>query len=87
MDKILTFNLKQLPQLRDYIFYNLFGGPKLIKAAHLANFFKATTFFYTLLLMHIYNNFSLGSYLYLSIHGSYGFLWLIKDLTFPDKSF
>ncbi len=26
-------------------------------------------------------------YLYLALHGTYGFAWLAKDLTFPDSRF
>lgn len=36
-------------------------------------------------LMVYYNNFSLGAWVYLALHGSYGFLWLLKDRIFPDK--
>jgi hypothetical protein len=37
--------------------------------------------------MRYYQNFSFGCYLYLALHGSYGFLWIMKDLTFGDKNF
>jgi steroid 5-alpha reductase family enzyme len=35
--------------------------------------------------MFAYNNFTLGPWIYLSLHGTYGFLWLLKDLIYPDK--
>ena len=39
------------------------------------------------LLMKYYNNYSTGAWLYLSLHGTYGLLWFLKDMVFPDKSF
>ncbi len=63
------------------------GGPKIISMRSIINVNKGLTFFYVLILMILNNNLSLGCVLYLSLHGSYGFLWIIKDITFPDKSF
>ena len=37
--------------------------------------------------MHIYKNFSTGIWMYFVLHGSYGILWLMKDMIFPDKTF
>ena len=67
--------------------FDLIGGPKIIKARYIANFYKGATFIYIIILMNIFQNFSYASFLYLSLHGSYGILWLIKDLVFPDKNF
>ena len=39
------------------------------------------------LMMIYFRNFSLGAWVYLCLHGSYGMLWMLKDITFPDKSF
>lgn len=63
------------------------GGPKFLKARYIANFYKGSTFIYLILLMNIFQNFSLSTYIYSALHGSYGILWLIKDLCFPDKNF
>ena len=38
-------------------------------------------------MMIYYGNFSLGAWIYLVLHGSYGMLWVFKDLVFPDKTF
>lgn len=70
----------------NYISTSFPPGPKLIKMKHLINFQKGFTFFYVLSLMFYFNNFSLTSYLYLALHGTYGFLWLLKDRIFPDSS-
>ena len=51
------------------------------------NFFKATTFLYVGTLMFLYDNYSTTSYVYLSLHGTYGWMWLLKDKIFPDKNF
>jgi hypothetical protein len=37
--------------------------------------------------MWYFDNYSLGAYTYLSLHGSYGFFWLLKDFVFPDPGF
>ena len=66
---------------------NLGGGPKLFKLRHLINFQKGTTFMFVLFLMKYYQNYSLGAFLYLALHGSYGIFWLLKDYVFGDKSF
>ena len=35
--------------------------------------------------MFLYKNFSLAPWVYLSLHGTYGFLWLLKDRIYPDR--
>ncbi len=72
-------------QFSNYLLEEFLGGPKILKLAWLVNFQKAGTFFYVLLLMNIYNNYSLEAYIYLALHGMYGFCWLIKHFVFPDK--
>jgi len=37
------------------------------------------------LLMLCYDNWSTAAWVYLALHGSYGFLWLFKERVFPDK--
>lgn len=49
------------------------------------NLHKGMTAFVVLGLMAIYQNASLGAWVYLALHGSYGFLWLLKDRLFPDE--
>lgn len=56
-----------------------------MKVKHVINLHKGTTFIYILGLMFVYQNFSLGPWIYLALHGSYGILWLIKDKLYPDK--
>jgi steroid 5-alpha reductase family enzyme len=56
-----------------------------MKTKHFINLHKGTTFFVVLGLMFAYNNFSLAPLVYLALHGTYGFLWLLKDQIYPDK--
>jgi protein-S-isoprenylcysteine O-methyltransferase Ste14 len=36
-------------------------------------------------MMATYHNFSTGAWVYLALHGGYGYLWLLKDRIYPDK--
>ena len=38
-------------------------------------------------LMVYFDNFSLGCWLYLALHGSYGLIWVTKDMILPDAGF
>ena len=62
------------------------GGPQVLKFAWVINFQKTGTFFYILLLMNYYQNFSLAACVYLALHGMYGFCWMLKHFAFPDRS-
>lgn len=77
----------QLQSLQSRVYFDLFGGPKVFKMRHVVNLFKGATFPFVVLLMVIFKNYSLGMYLYLALHGSYGIIWILKDAFFPDKSF
>lgn len=56
-----------------------------MKVKNAINLSKGLTFFFVLGLMLAYQNFTVGAWVYLSLHGTYGFLWLLKDRIFPDK--
>ena len=56
-----------------------------MKSKHFINLHKGTTFLFVLGLMLIYQNFTLGPWVYLALHSTYGFLWLLKDRLYPDK--
>jgi protein-S-isoprenylcysteine O-methyltransferase Ste14 len=66
--------------------YNLPPNIKTFKLSWYANFHKCTMLLFILGMMKYYNNFSLGCCVYAGLHGSYGFLWNMKTLAFPDKS-
>lgn len=56
-----------------------------MKTKHAINFSKGLTFAFILALMFVYHNFTLGAWVYLALHGTYGILWLLKDRIYPDK--
>ncbi|MFM2064492.1 MAG: hypothetical protein RLZZ507_4163 [Cyanobacteriota bacterium] len=56
-----------------------------MKVKYPINFHKGITFAIVLGLMVLYHNFTIGAWVYLALHGTYGFLWLTKDRIFPDK--
>jgi protein-S-isoprenylcysteine O-methyltransferase Ste14 len=62
------------------------GGPRICKLATAINFHKLFTFFIILGMMAVTDNFSVGAWIYLSLHGVYGWCWLIKDAAGRDSS-
>lgn len=56
-----------------------------MKLKYPINLHKGSTAIFVLGLMVYYHNFSIGPWVYLALHGSYGFLWLLKDRMFPDR--
>ena len=56
-----------------------------MKIKHFINLHKGSTALVVLGLMFAYQNFTLGPSVYLSLHGTYGLIWLLKDRIFPDK--
>jgi protein-S-isoprenylcysteine O-methyltransferase Ste14 len=62
------------------------GGPRPWKLAWVIDFQKVGTFPFLGLLIAYYHNTSTAAWIYLAMHGSYGLVWLVKDLAFPDPS-
>jgi steroid 5-alpha reductase family enzyme len=56
-----------------------------MKLKYPVNLHKGATAPVVVGLMFYFNNFSASAWLYLALHGSYGFMWLLKDQIFPDK--
>lgn len=56
-----------------------------MKLKYVVNLHKGATAFVVGTLMVYYNNFTNGAWLYLALHGTYGFMWLMKDQIFPDR--
>ena len=56
-----------------------------MKIKYPINLHKGLTAGIVLGLMYYFDNFSIGAWVYLALHGSYGFLWLFKDRVYPDK--
>ena len=51
------------------------------------NFSKVTMMVYLFSMMVYFNNFSIGAWVYISLHGNYGICWYIRDKVFGDESF
>jgi protein-S-isoprenylcysteine O-methyltransferase Ste14 len=68
-----------------YLSEDFLGGPKRLKFAWSINLHKGFTAFFVLLLMGLYQNYSTDAWVYLAMHGSYGFIWLLKHFTFADR--
>jgi len=75
-----------LRRLTNWLSQDCGGGPRPWKLAWVINFQKGGTFFFLGLLMWRYHNTSPAAWLYLALHGTYGLVWLLKDLAFPDPS-
>lgn len=61
-------------------------GRKCMEVYHIINAQKFTVIAYIFLLMWCYDNFSQGTWVYLALHGIYGYCWLTKDFGFRDQS-
>lgn len=73
-----------MSRLTDYLSQDFLGGPKVLKLNWVVNFQKGATAFWVAFLMMFFDNYSTQAWVYLALHGSYGFCWLIKDVVFPD---
>jgi len=63
------------------------GGPKVLKMAWVINLHKIITLFIVAGMMVYFDNFSTAAWVYLGLHGIYGYCWLVKDFGFRDGSF
>lgn len=70
--------------LRDHLAFDLFGGPRVLKASWVINLQKGGTLLFVLLLMWRADVWTPTAWTYAALHGSYGVAWLLKDRLFPD---
>jgi protein-S-isoprenylcysteine O-methyltransferase Ste14 len=80
-----------LRRYNDHLMFDLLGGPRPWKLSWVINLQKAGTFPVLALLMWYYADrtpaaTSPVAWMYLALHGSYGLVWLLKDLAFPDPN-
>ncbi len=78
-------------RLNDWMLFNIGGGPRPLKLAWVINLQKGGSFFLLGFLMWYYADktpwaTSTAAWVYLALHGSYGLVWLMKDLAFPDPN-
>ena len=63
------------------------SGPRVVSIQWAVNFHKIFTAFLIYAMMVYYGNFSTVAWVYLGLHGIYGYTWLIKDLAYPNPAF
>lgn len=73
--------------LFNHVIMDLGGGRRYFQLDHLINAQKVVTLFFIFGLMNYYDNFSTAAWVYLGLHGVYGYTWLVKDLAFPNSTF
>jgi len=78
---------RALSTVINYCFYEFVGGPKHLKLCWLINSQKISTAFFIFYLMHVFNDYSPSAWVYLALHGTYGYCWMIKHFAFPNKGF
>ena len=78
--------VQKLNQFNQYLSQDFLGGPRHLKLAWVINFQKGMTFFWVAGLIYWFQNYSTQAMIYLALHGSYGFCWLLKDWVFPDSN-
>ena len=76
----------QLINARSDKFINDAPGKPVMKGYHVINAQKFTVIAYIFGLMAYYDNFSQGAWVYLALHGIYGYCWLVKDFGFRDHT-
>lgn len=77
---------KVINALNTYLTEDFLGGPKVCKIAWAINLHKFLTVFVIASLMLWFNNYSTAAWVYLALHGTYGFCWLLKHIAFRDPS-
>jgi len=77
---------KPLLWVNDRLIFEAPGKP-VIQVNWAVNFHKIVTLFLVYWMMHFTNNFSDGAWVYLALHGIYGYCWLIKAFGFRDLQF
>lgn len=73
-------------RVRDHLSDDLFGGPRVLKAAWVINLQKGGTLLFVLGLMAYRHVWTATALTYAALHGSYGLCWLLKDRVFPDPA-
>jgi len=73
-------------RVNSHLMHDLGGGPRPWKLAWVINFQKTGTFPLLGVFIAWYHNTSAAAWIYLAMHGTYGLVWVIKDLAFPDPN-
>ena len=70
-----------------YVMNDFGGGRRLLKLAWVINFQKLGTIPLFAFFIFKYHNSSAAAWIYTAMQSSYGLVWIIKDLAFPDPGF
>ena len=76
--------VSKIAALNLYLIRDFLGGSRPITIAFAINAHKFLTAFIVFYLMWKFNNYTKEMWVYLALHGSYGFCWLLKHFTFRD---
>jgi protein-S-isoprenylcysteine O-methyltransferase Ste14 len=71
-------------RITDHLVSDFLGGPRPWKFAWVINFQKAGTFVFLLGLIAYFFNDTATTEIYTAMQGSYGLVWILKDVAFPD---
>ena len=74
-----------IDKVNTYLVIDFLGGPKSVKMAWVINLHKFLTVFVVAAFMMLFDNTSTAAWIYLALHGTYGFCWLLKHIAFADK--
>lgn len=74
-------------KLTDYLGSDFLGGPRVLRLCWSVNLQKGGTLPFVLALMAAFDHWTPTAWTYAALHGSYGLVWLLKDLVFPDPNF
>lgn len=80
----MTDIINTISNTNRYLSEDFLGGPRVLKLNWVINFQKGATAFWVIALMLHFQNYSTQAWVYLALHGSYGFCWLLKDISYPD---
>jgi protein-S-isoprenylcysteine O-methyltransferase Ste14 len=70
--------------IRDWLTVDFPGGPRFLKLSWVINAQKGGTLAFVLALMFAFDNYTATAWTYAALHGSYGLIWLLKELVHPD---
>ena len=76
---------RTLRRFTNWLGWDIGGGPRPWKMSWVINFQKAGTFPLMAFFIWYYGaTTSTAAWIYMALHGTYGLVWLIKDVAFPD---
>ena len=84
---IYNERMEKLTKLDDFLMYNCPPDSFKYPLRYTINTTKAGVLPLCIFFMFYFGNFSSRAFIYAGLHGSYGLIWLGKDVIFGDKYF